>query len=62
VKPPRKIYDDSKDCVNQDPSDGFDVTVTRTFRRPGSSAVVRTQTFRTHYIPEDDVVCGPKPR
>ena len=61
VKPPKTIYDDSDDCVNQDPSDGFDVTVTRTFRRPGSSAVVRTQTFRTHYIPEDDVICRPKP-
>jgi vancomycin resistance protein YoaR len=62
VKPPKTVYDDSDDCVDQDPSDGFDVSVTRTFRRPGSSAVVRTQTFRTHYIPEDDVICGPKPR
>ncbi len=35
---------------------GFDVTVTRIFRRDG--AQVRTEKFFTRYIPEDHVICG----
>jgi vancomycin resistance protein YoaR len=52
---PRTIVDDSPDCVKQTASEGFDVTVTRTFKKNG--AVLRTESFNTHYIPEDDVTC-----
>ena len=52
---PKTIVDDSPGCVPQTASEGFDVTVTRTFKKNG--AVIRTQAFNTHYIPEDDVTC-----
>lgn len=52
---PKKIVDDSPDCVTQNPTVGFDVTVVRTFKQGGS--VVKTENFNTHYIPEDDVTC-----
>ena len=52
---PKKIVDDSPDCVPQTASEGFDVTVTRIFKTGG--VVVRRQDFNTHYIPEDDVTC-----
>ena len=55
VVSPRTIRDDSPGCVPQAPTPGFDVTVTRTFRQGGST--VRTESFSTHYIPEDDVTC-----
>jgi vancomycin resistance protein YoaR len=38
---------------------GFDVDVWRYFHKPGSSAVVRTEKFHTHYIPQDEVTCKP---
>jgi vancomycin resistance protein YoaR len=59
---PKTVYDSSDGCIAQAPNTGFDVSVTRTFRRPGSSAVVRRQTFSATYIAEDRVVCGPKPK
>jgi vancomycin resistance protein YoaR len=55
VVEPRTITDDGPDCVAQSPTEGFDVTVTRVFRRNGRQ--VRTSQFSTHYIPEDDVRC-----
>ncbi|MGZ4600770.1 VanW family protein [Oryzihumus sp.] len=55
VKQPRTIVDDKPGCVPQSPTPGFDVTVTRVFKRGG--ATVRTSQFSTHYIPEDDVRC-----
>lgn len=55
VVEPRKVVDDGDQCVPQAPSEGFDITVTRVFKKNG--AVVRTQDFNTHYIPEDEVVC-----
>ncbi|MBZ5735093.1 VanW family protein [Nocardioides sp. TRM66260-LWL] len=45
------------DCVPNAGAPGFSVDVTRTFRRPGSSEVVRTQRFRTTYIAADRVIC-----
>lgn len=36
---------------------GFDIDVTRYFRRPGSSALVRSEKFTTTYIPSDTVIC-----
>ena len=55
VVEPRTINDDSPTCVPQSPSDGFDITVTRVIRQKG--AVVRRETYNTHYIPEDRVIC-----
>lgn len=52
---PKKITDDSPECITQNPVVGFDVTVTRIFKQGG--ATVRTQPFTTHYNPEDDVTC-----
>ena len=42
-------------CVTQSPSTGFDVTVTRVFKKAGKT--MRTSNFTTHYIPEDKVTC-----
>ncbi len=56
VKQPKTIRDDDGDCVTQSPSPGFDVTVTRVFKRDGRQ--VRTERFATRYIPEDRVICG----
>jgi vancomycin resistance protein YoaR len=58
VTQPRKITDNRPGCVPQTPTPGFDVTVTRIFKRAG--AQVRTSQFTTHYIPEDDVTCTHK--
>jgi vancomycin resistance protein YoaR len=55
VVQPKKIVDDKPSCVPQTPSAGFDVTVTRIFKKNG--AEVKRSTFNTHYIPEDDVRC-----
>jgi hypothetical protein len=33
------------------------VDVSRYFREPGSSALVRTEKFHTTYIPSDTVIC-----
>jgi vancomycin resistance protein YoaR len=56
VRPPRTIRDTDGTCVPQSPSPGFDVVVTRLLRRAGRT--VRTEQFRTRYIPEDRVLCG----
>jgi hypothetical protein len=42
--------------VAQSPSAGFDVRVTRIFKRDGRQ--VKTEPFHTRYIPEDRVTCG----
>jgi len=55
VVQPKSIVDDRPGCVPQSPNPGFDVTVTRIFKKNG--AQVRTSTFNTHYIPEDSVTC-----
>ncbi len=56
LKEPKTIHDTDGECVAQSPSSGFDVTVTRIFRRDGQQ--VRTERFFTRYIPEDRVTCG----
>lgn len=53
---PRTIRDDKAGCVPQAPSEGFDITVSRVFKKNG--ATVKTSTFHTHYIPEDEVICS----
>jgi vancomycin resistance protein YoaR len=52
---PRTITDNRPGCVTQSPQVGFDVTVSRIFKKAGK--VVRTSQFNTHYIPEDRVIC-----
>ena len=52
---PKKIVDARASCVPQTPTPGFDVTVTRIFKKNGTQ--VKTSTFNTHYIPEDNVRC-----
>lgn len=56
IVPPRTIHDDKEGCVPQSPSDGFDVTIGRVFKKAGK--VTDTTYFTTHYIPEDLVICG----
>ncbi len=55
VTQPKKIYDDDPKCIPQSPVEGFAVDVGRIFKEGGK--VVKTQTFTTRYIPEDDVTC-----
>jgi len=55
VVQPKNIVDARADCVPQFPTPGFDVTVTRIFKKNG--AVVKTAQFNTHYIPENNVKC-----
>jgi len=45
------------DCYPNTGYAGFDVDVTRTFRRHGESAVDHTEKFHTAYTPSDTVVC-----
>ena len=47
------------DCVPNTGYGGFDVDVSRTFRKPGSDEVVNTEKFHTAYTPSDTVVCKP---
>ncbi|MBT0770429.1 VanW family protein [Kineosporia sp. J2-2] len=58
---PKTVYDDSAGCVAQGANQGFDVSVTRTFRKPGSDEVAKTETFHAVYNAEDEVICGPEP-
>ena len=56
VVKPKTIVDKTKGCVPQLPTEGFDVTVTRIFKKNG--AEVKRSQFNTHYIPEDQVTCS----
>jgi vancomycin resistance protein YoaR len=58
---PKTVYDDQPGCVAQGANGGFDVTVGRTFRKPGSRTVVKKETFTAVYNAEDEVICGPEP-
>jgi vancomycin resistance protein YoaR len=63
VVPPKTIRNDSLKCYPQEANPGFDVTVTRQWYRPGSSTLVKSEAFHTHYIPEDRIICtNPKAR
>ena len=57
VVPPKTIRNDSLKCYPQQANPGFDVTVTRQWRRPGSSVLVKSEPVTTHYVPEDHVIC-----
>lgn len=56
IRQPETITDTSEDCTPQSPTEGFDVTVTRTFVRDG--ATQRTEEFDTRYNPADRIICG----
>ncbi|GAB6900907.1 VanW family protein [Kineosporia succinea] len=59
---PQTHYNPAAGCVPQSASPGFDVSNTRTFRKPGSSEVVKTETFHAVYNAEDRVICAPEPK
>lgn len=46
---------DSEDCVPQPPLEGFDIDVDRVFLNGGEE--VGRETFSTHYVPRDEVIC-----
>jgi len=48
---------DTDDCYPNTGYGGFDINVWRYFRKPGSTDVVRSEKFHTHYIPSDTVIC-----
>jgi vancomycin resistance protein YoaR len=54
-------YDPSEECIKQQPVDGFDVDVTREFRKPGSDEVVKTDQTHVSYIAADEVICDDPP-
>jgi len=56
---PGKQYDDTKRCVPQDPIQGFDVDVYRTFMQGGK--VIKRETDTAVYQAADHVICGKKP-
>lgn len=55
VVPPKTIVDAAPGCVPQQPTPGFDVTVSQIIKT--GNAPAKTVTFDTHYIPEDSVTC-----
>ncbi|MCD5315238.1 VanW family protein [Kineosporia babensis] len=61
LRTPETHYDDSDGCVAQSANSGFDVSISRTFRKPGSDKVEKTETFHAVYNAEDTVICGPEP-
>ncbi len=54
TKPEERTSDD-EDCIDQVPSDGFDITVTRVFRKGGEE--VKRETYNTHYDATDKITC-----
>ncbi len=58
---PGKRYNDTDECIEQDPMEGFDLDVTRIFRKTGSTEVEKTDVTHVSYVPSDEVVCGPAP-
>ena len=58
---PATRYDPTDECVRQQASEGFDVDVTREFRRPGSDEVEKTDETHVSYIAGDEVICEEPP-
>ena len=52
----------TSDCEAFTGYSGFDVDVTRIFRKHGEDAIDHTEKFHTSYIAADNVVCGPPPK
>jgi hypothetical protein len=57
VRPPATTVLHGPACAPAAGSPGFDVDVTRTFRRVGESAVDHTDVLTTSYAPADRVTC-----
>ena len=53
----RTIIDKDDKCVPNIGYGGFDIDVTRTWRKPGESDVAKQETRTTTYIPADTVIC-----
>ena len=49
----------TEDCYPNDGYGGFDVDVTRYFKKPGQSQLDHQEKFHTTYIPSDTVICKP---
>ncbi|MGW6784831.1 VanW family protein [Streptomyces sp. NPDC054987] len=58
ITPPEKRTGTGPACEVQTPLEGFDVTVGRIFVQGGKE--VRSEEFKTHYTPRDEVVCTPE--
>ncbi len=56
-RPPRTRTLKSSDCYPHTGYDGFDVDVTRHFRRHGRTTLDHDEVFHTRYLPSDTVVC-----
>ncbi|WP_332644985.1 VanW family protein [Aeromicrobium sp.] len=56
---PGKQYDDTDRCVPQDPIQGFDIDIYRTFYKGGKK--VKSETDTARYQAADTVICGKKP-
>ena len=50
---------DTPDCYPNTGFSGFQIDVTRTFRKHGESAIDHTEKFHTSYTPADTVICKP---
>jgi vancomycin resistance protein YoaR len=58
--PPAEVIRSEKEgCEPSSGRQGWSINVTRVFKRDGQ--VIRRQVFRTTYLPEPHVVCGPRP-
>ena len=58
---PSTRYLQTPDCEPFTGYSGFDVDVTRIFRKHGESEIDHTEEFHTSYTAADSVVCGPPP-
>ena len=58
---PETRYISSDDCVPTTGYSGFSVDVYRSFRKPGSSELVKKETQSVTYIPADTVICSAPP-
>jgi vancomycin resistance protein YoaR len=59
IKPFGKEYIERDDCTPASGAEGFDIVVTRVFKKNG--VVVRREPFKTRYLPEPNFICGPPP-
>lgn len=57
---PSTRYDDTSRCVAQEPVQGFDIDIYRTFYRGGTK--VKSETTTANYQAADKVICGKKPK
>lgn len=58
---PTTRYDDTDTCIKQPATNGFDIDITREFRKLGAEDVDKTDSTHVSYAPSDKVVCGPDP-